>query len=124
MPNILILFKTITGIIIGVFSQHPLQQELNQEIKKSFLFNLNEPRFYSLNEQEKSRPFMYDNFFLVVGNSEIRVEHNKRLLYSNFGARMSFFETGGDKIEDFLGQKKNEIEFEVMEVHQIFFESK
>ena len=49
---------------------------------------------------------MYDEFYLVIGNSELRVDMSSFSLYSNFGLRLRFFDTGADKLIDFLGEEK------------------
>ena len=68
----------VNGQTLGVYSEHPLMKELNQERKRSLLFNLEKEKFYPLRDGEKSRPFMYDDYYLVMGNSELRVEFNKK----------------------------------------------
>ena len=74
----MVLIRTVNSETVGVYSEHPLKKELNQEKKRSLLFNLEKEKFYPLRVGERNRPFMYDEFYMVMGNSELRVEFNKK----------------------------------------------
>lgn len=53
---------------------------------------------------------VYDKFFLIFGNSEIRIRHNENKVYSNFGVNNSYFMCRDHKVDALLCEgKKNEV---------------
>jgi hypothetical protein len=72
---------------------------------------------YSLTLKEKYEPksanqalVSYDDFFLIFGNSEVRIKSFETKVFSNFGTNCGVFATYGKKSADFLGSVTNEIE--------------
>ena len=63
---------------------------------------------------------VYDKFFLIFGNSEIRIRHNENKIYSNFGVNNSYFMCRDHKVDALLCEgKKNEVEFVNFEIYSI-----
>ena len=46
----------------------------------------------------------YDSFFLLIGNSEIRLKNQEWKVFSNFGIANSFFNCMGCGVNDLLGE--------------------
>lgn len=56
---------------------------------------------------------IYDTFFAIYGNAEIRIKTGFKTVFSNFGVSNAYFNNGGDKIDKFLNEgDKREVEFE------------
>ena len=56
---------------------------------------------------------IYDTFFVIYGNAEIRIKTGFKTVFSNFGVSNAYFNNGGDKIDKFLNEgDKREVEFE------------
>ena len=74
---------------------------------------------------EGKRPVTYDNYFLIFGNSEIRIKHGETKVFSNFAIANGYFNPLGATIKDLLNAGK-ERERETMivgfEIYQVFFE--
>lgn len=69
------------------------------------------------------RGMIYDSYFVIFGNAEIRVRIGYKTVFSNFGINNGFFNAGGRKVEDFLKEgDKREVEFVSYEFYQLFFE--
>jgi len=71
---------------------------------------------YSLTLREKYEPksanqalVSYDDFFIIFGNSEVRIKSFETKVFSNFGANSGVFATYGKKFVNFLGSEINEI---------------
>ena len=53
---------------------------------------------------------VYDRYFLIYGNSEIRIKSGEKKLFSNFGINNSYFWSQGENVNMLFGQgKKNEV---------------
>lgn len=65
---------------------------------------------------------VYDEYYLIYGNSEIRLKSGESKIFSNFGINNAYFNNRGDKVNMMLGQGKiNEVEIENYEVHEVKF---
>jgi hypothetical protein len=49
----------------------------------------------------------YDDFFLIFGNSEIRIKTQETKIFSNFGTNSGAFSSHAKKAADFLGGSSN-----------------
>ena len=66
---------------------------------------------------------VYDKYFLIMGNSEIRIKTGESKLFSNFGINSSYFNSKGDTVNILLNEgKKNEVEMINYEIHEVTFE--
>ena len=66
---------------------------------------------------------IYDTFFAIYGNAEIRVKTGFKTVFTNFGVSNGYFNSRGDKVDRFLNEgEKREVEFEFCEFYQVIFE--
>ena len=49
------------------------------------------------------RSVSYDTFFLIIGNSEIRLKNQEWKVFSNFGNENSFYDSYGCGVDELLG---------------------
>ena len=63
----------------------------------------------------------YDDFYFVLGNSELRIKTGEKTLFSNFGIANSCFRARGHKVSTLLGTSDREVEFESLEFYHIIF---
>ena len=49
------------------------------------------------NEKVVFRGMMYDEFYVIFGNAEIRIKIGENKVFSNFGINNGFFDTKGKK---------------------------
>jgi len=66
---------------------------------------------------------IYDDCFIIFGNSELRININEKTAFSNFGTENSpCFDSRNRKVKDFLGEyDTREVELESYEIYQINF---
>ncbi len=50
---------------------------------------------------------VYDEFFLIFGNSELRLRNGTKDVFSNFGVSNAFYDNRGHKISNFLNDGNN-----------------
>ncbi len=108
--SILIAMRAVNGLIMGGYSHTPIEKGRTDKHEKAMLFELTRKKKYMTKKEVKSSVVPFDDFYIIFGNSEIRIKGNETKLYSNFGASTGIFEVGNDKVEDFFGEKSTEID--------------
>ena len=78
--------------------------------KSGLLMSLTNKKVYHLMEGKRS--ITYDNYFLIFGNSEIRIKQGEWKVFSNFAIANGFFNPMGNTIDNLLSAgKEREILF-------------
>lgn len=73
--------------------------------------------------KEGKRAITYDDFYLIVGNSEFRVRHGEQKIFSNFGIASSYINNNGKTVDHLFGEgRNNDVIFDYYEIYQILFE--
>ena len=74
VPDWVLLFKLHNGYIIGGFCRDPIcPMKKEGFINQGFMFSLNKKEnFYNLLNNGKSMIYQYNEYYLIIGNSEIR----------------------------------------------------
>lgn len=57
--------------------------------------------------KQKQRAISYDDYYLIFGNSELRLKSLEQKLFSNFGIANSYYDPKGEKVISILGQGKD-----------------
>ena len=60
---------------------------------------------FTLLEANK-RAISYDDFFIIFGNSEVRLKTGEKKMFSNFGINNGYFNTRGIPVSALLGGAK------------------
>lgn len=55
----------------------------------------------------KGKGVTYDEYFLIFGNSELRIKSGDLQIFSNFGVNNSYFDTRGLTVDTLLGHGKD-----------------
>ena len=83
--------------------------------------SLTNMKIYPLSPGKRS--VTYDTYFLIFGNSEIRIKHGEFKVFANFGIANGFFIPNGDNVKDILGAgKEREVKIIGFEDFQVFFD--
>ena len=62
----------------------------------------------------------YDDFFMIFGNSELRIKSQDVKVFSNFGINNGHFDSRGHKVEAFLGEGRDrEVNIDTYEIYQL-----
>lgn len=68
------------------------------------------------------RSVTFDDFFLIMGNYELRIKFQDNKLYSNFGLNSGYFASKGKTVNILLGEVLvREVLMEDYEVHEVIF---
>ena len=89
---------------------------------KGFLFDLGLQKIYPYKSNARTPVIVYDQYYLIFGNSEIRIKSHEKTLFSNFGVKTSSFDTLGHSFQDFLRTRMEgirEIEIYNYEIYKI-----
>ena len=62
---------------------------------------------------------VYDRFFFILGNAQIRIKTQEKKVFSNFGIHLSTFDNLNDNRKSFLNDEANELEIDGYEFYQI-----
>ena len=63
--------------------------------------------------ERNKRAISYDDFFVIFGNSEIRIKSQEKKVFSNFGVSNSYYRHNGDGVNVLLGGTKSDREMQV-----------
>ena len=95
------MVKTAAGYYLAGFSESPISNKAPAS-KGGLIIALNNRKVFPLINGKKS--VTYDSFFLIIGNSEIRLKNQEWKVFSNFGIANSFFNSLGCGVNDLLGE--------------------
>jgi hypothetical protein len=91
------------GTILGGFTVYPFDKQNIVRPGLGLLFNLNRKLTF-LQKSDASIPVAgYDDYYIVYGNSELRIKSLELKLFSNFGLNSSTFDSREFKLIHFLG---------------------
>ena len=79
-----------------------------QADKDAFLVSIPNKEVFELVEPNK-KGATYDDFYFVLGNSELRVKSGEKTLFSNFGIANSAFKARGHKVNAITGCADREV---------------
>ena len=71
ISNILLILKTVDGLFIAGYSEGPFHKKTSD--KDGIIFSLTNRKIFTLVERNK-RAITYDEYYLIFGNSEIRLK--------------------------------------------------
>jgi hypothetical protein len=106
---------------LAAFSESPISEKKLAN-KKGLIISLSSNKVFHLIPGKKS--VTWDSFFLIIGNSEVRLKHQEWKVFSNFGIANSYFNPNGSTVNDLLGQGKDTRDVKILgfEIHQVIFE--
>jgi hypothetical protein len=66
---------------------------------------------------------VYDPYFLIFGNAELRIKTGEKTVFSNFGIMNSYYNSRGKKVQDLICEEgTRETAIESYEIYQILFD--
>ena len=108
--GIFILVKLVNEQIIAGFYQGKLAPKMVAD-KDALLISVTNKEVFELMEPNK-RGTNYDDYYFVLGSSELRVKSGDKMFFSNFGIANSSFKARGHKVSTITGCNDREVEFE------------
>jgi hypothetical protein len=90
-PNILAIAELRNGLIVAGFSSDPFIP--NTRGTKGLILSITNEKVFKLKPNNKQAT-IYDEFFLIFGNSELRFKTGEGKLFSNLGVNNGYFDAG------------------------------
>jgi len=116
--QIVVLVKLINGYIVGAWSEGSFQPKMVSE-KDGLIFSLTNRKIFEPLERNR-RAVAYDDYFLIFGNSELRLKSQETKVFSNFAISNGYYNCRGEKVNILLGSgTAREVEMQAMEVFQL-----
>lgn len=100
VPDIVLIVKTETGFYFGAFSESPFDSTKIAD-KEGIIISLTNRKVF--NVQKGKKPITYDNFYFIIGNSEIRLKHGETKVFCNFGINNGYYNSKGGTVDDLIG---------------------
>lgn len=91
--HIVVLIKLKNGWTCGGYSEGGFIPK-HQSDKDGLIFSLTMRKFFELKVRNK-KAITYDEFYIIFGNSELRIKSQENKLFSNFGLTSSFYDSKG-----------------------------
>ena len=115
VPTLCVVIKTKNAIISGLYPGTLRDKEILD--KGGLLVSVTNNNSYKMFAKKPGdanktlfRGMIYDTFFAIFGNAEIRVKTGFKTVFSNFGVSNGYFNSQGDKINKFLNEgEKREV---------------
>jgi len=122
VPFLCTVIRTVNDDLLAAFSVDPLRSNVVIG-SQGLLVSMTNSTVYRC--QQGRRSMTYDDFFLIYGNSEMRIRMGDNKLFSNFGLNGGYFESRGDNVDIYIGSNTNrETYFVTYEVYEIIFNEK
>ena len=91
----MVILKTIYGKMVAAYSEECFNSGATKK-GNAFLMALWSQQMYDITSGARS--ITYDDYYIIFGNSELRIKSLETKVFSNFGVRNGYFESRGDKI--------------------------
>ena len=98
--NIVLLIKLQNSRVIAGYSIGALSKEASTE--GGLILSIDEEKAFSLSRNKRS--LTYDEFFLIYGNSELRIRQGEMMFFSNFGIGAGFYNSRRESYEVLNGR--------------------
>jgi hypothetical protein len=128
-PQIVLIVKMKSGQIIAGYSQPPFKPKNNVDYKEGFMFAFKNKKVFTVKTQPTNKanktipkPITYDEYFIMWGNSDIRIKTGTQELYSNYSTGNGSYEEKGNKnsmVSDLFLQEERDAILEDYEFHQV-----
>jgi hypothetical protein len=119
-PHLLLLVRLKNGRIVAGYSNHPIVHGCKGG-DNGLLLSVTTEQVFRLRAPNKA--IFYDEYYIIFGNSELRVKSGENLVYSNFGISNSYFDCGQLTVDALFGEGKEgkELPFDAYEIYQLLF---
>lgn len=113
------IVKTICGKLIAGYSEEAFD---SNGTKKGYgmLLSLWGRKMFPIKEK---KAISYDDYFIIFGNSELRIKSLEFTIFSNFGISNGYFDNRGEKVQSILGaDKEREVDVSQYEFYALDLE--
>ena len=117
--HIVLVIKLINNYCIAGYYQGAFRPKVHAD-RQGLIMSLENRKVY-LPVERNRRSIVYDDYFVIWGNSEIRVKTQEKKVFSNFGLNNSYYKNNGEKVDMFLGGSpgQREMDFQYCEFYSL-----
>ena len=107
IEGIALIIKSKKGFLFGAYYSGKMEPE---KILNEFglLISISNDASYPMVEPDRNarviRAIIYDPFYAIFGNAELRVKSGEDFIFSNFGIMNSYFKHNNKRLIDFVGE--------------------
>ena len=87
IPNLIIIIKVTEGVYVAGYTNMPFRKKDHGD--SALILSLQNRTVFKLKQMGKA--ITYDDFYLIFGNSEIRIKSLEKKIFSNFGIANGYF---------------------------------
>ena len=121
-PHLVVVIKLTNGMILCGYSTEPfIKGQINYG--SGFIASLTNECLYFMDDRKNNKLTTYDPFFIIFGNSEIRLKIPETKVYSNLGIVNRCFQTNEKTPEKLFGSPERDNEAEQYEIYSVYFDS-
>ena len=103
-PHVILLVKTENNKVIGGYTKDSFLEN-RHSIDYGMVFSVTNMTYFERNVKNSSyKANTYDEFYLIFGNSELRIKTLEEKIFSNFAILHNFYETKGKTVDFLLGK--------------------
>lgn len=119
IQNLVVIIKLANGNFLAAYTEDSFQPKKTSQ-GEGLIISLTRQEVFTLIERRR-RAITYDDYFLIFGNSQVRLRSGQNKVFSNFAISNSYFNPRGKRVSDILGGsiQERELEFQYYEVYQI-----
>ena len=119
--NIVLLVRLKSGVIVAGYSEGAFYPKVISD-RDGLLMTLTYQNAFELKTPNK-RAITYDDYYIIFGNSEVRIKAGEAKLFTNFGISNSFYDHRGVKVNGFIGEgDEREVATATYEIYELEFE--
>ena len=121
ISQVVLVIRLVNGYCLAGYYEGAFKPRQMSD-KEGLIISLTNQKYFTTLERNR-KATVYDGYYIIFGNSEIRLKSNEHKLFSNFGHNNSFYECNGNNISVLLGggDKEQEIELVSYEFYQLLF---
>lgn len=96
------IIRLSNGFYAAAYSEAPFVSR-SVSSGDALLISITNQKVFYLVEQNR-RGIIYDDYYIIFGNSELRLRSQENRVFSNFGISNGYFANRGEKVSILLGE--------------------
>ncbi len=94
--QLVIIIKLLNGFMLAAWTEGSFTPKMSSK-KDGLIFSLTNRKVFDL-MVPNTRAISYDDFYLIFGNSEVRIKHQDNKVFSNFAVGNAYYNNHGCKV--------------------------
>jgi hypothetical protein len=122
IKNIVVIIETLNRYMLAGFTEDSFKPSGEPSKGTGLIMSLTSGKVFKLLGDKKA--ISYDDYYMIFGNSEIRLKTQETTVFSNLGIANRHYNTENYKVNILLGEKdKREVDIKNYEIYEVFFDT-